>query len=96
MHSFFWCGTTIKDFLFPGFNITSIAVLLGTCTVLLSLGIFMEYLVLLHAKTRQADLIERQRQLLTICPIESDSLINQGASTSTSTQNPRPVKLRSK
>lgn len=90
MYMFFWWGTNIKDFLFPGFNINSVPLLVATCFFLLIMGILMEFLGLVQAKIRQAELIARREQLRVICPSESDTFVNNGASTST--QRPQPKK----
>lgn len=86
MHTSFWFGVNIKDFLFYGYNIQSVLTLLATCFGLLVFGVIMEWLGLVQAKIRHNELVERQQQLRRICPTESDSLIANDQEPGTSNQ----------
>lgn len=77
MHNFFWWGCSFENFLFYGYNIKSVGILLSTCFGVAALSFIFEWLKLLQAKYRQKELFLRARQLKTICPSESSTLLGE-------------------
>lgn len=88
---YFWWDCSVENYLFPGYNLNSLVAFIFTCLSVGILAFILEWFKLLQAKLQQNELILRSRQLRTVCPTESSTLINE--------ENARPeitLKLRYK
>ncbi|KAK9737812.1 Ctr copper transporter family [Popillia japonica] len=77
MHMTIWWGYDIGDFLFYGFKVTTIGALIGICFGVAALAFLFEYLKLLQAQQRHRQLSIKAKQLRTICPSESATLLDE-------------------
>lgn len=77
MHSSFWCCVKISNLLFYGFNIESATGTVLTCCGLVVLSFSFEWLKLMQARYKQKELFLKARQLKSICPSESSTLLGQ-------------------
>lgn len=80
----FWWDYKTNNFLFWGYNISSITIFILTCYGLLLLGFGFEWIKILQAKVRHSGF--HMTHLRTPCPGESDALLTNNQEPSTSAQ----------
>ncbi|GLV43774.1 Copper transporter 1B [Carabus blaptoides fortunei] len=96
MHMSFWWDFKINNFLFWGYDITTLVVFTLTCCGLLLFGFAFEWIKILQAKVRHSGFhMAHSRRL---CPGESDALLtnNQESSTSSAQQQVTTLPLSNK
>lgn len=86
---YFWWSSNVTNYLFPGCNINSIPAFVSTCISLVVLGFILEWIKLLQSKLQQTEMKLRSRQLRTVCPTESSTLIDEDARNPEITLNQR-------
>lgn len=77
MHMTIWWGYDIGDFLFYGYQVKTVEALIATCFAAGAVAFLFEYLKLLQAQHRHRQLSFRAKQIRTICPSESSTLLDE-------------------